>query len=317
MSPVSGPAGAGPPAAEPRWAGPRVAAIVAARQVKAVAASPALALPPPVASLTMLAALAGGLGAIGSIPGFRFPGGYTGFQAVYLGLVSAAFGGVLSGLALVEDYESGVADRLLLAPAGRGAVLAGYVLAGVARGLVTALAVSAVAVITGVPLPGAVRGLLVVVLWALVAAATSLWAIGVGVRTRSSAAGPVIQLPVFLALFLGPVFVPRDLQSAWLRDVGDVNPLAWVLEASRSLVAGGSSKLAVALLGTTVVIALLAAWALAGARGGTARREPVRPQRRRWGRRAEPPGASTSGSSPATSSSGPPSSAAGWHTPRP
>lgn len=246
----------------------RVAAVIALRQLRATVAGPALLLPPLVASATMLAALAGGLGALGSLPGFEYPGGYTGFQTVYLGLVSAAFGGVLTGLALLEDYETGIARRLLLAPAPRWAVLAGYILAGVVRGAATAAVVTAIAVATGVPLPSWGRCTAVVGLWVLLAAATGLWSVGTAVRARSAAAGPVLQLPVFLALFLGPVFSPAEVQDGWLRRAGDLNPLAWVLEACRSLVAGGTSMLVQAVLGMIVLIVALAGWAVTGARRG-------------------------------------------------
>jgi ABC-2 type transport system permease protein len=240
--------------------------VIAVRQLRATVASPALLLPPPVASVTMLAALAGGLGALGSLPGFQYPGGYTGFQSTYLGLVSAAFGGVLTGLAMLEDYETGMARRLLLAPAPRWAVLAGYVLAGVVRGVATAVLVTAIATVAGVPLPSPGRGAAVVGLWILLAVATGCWSVGTAVRARSASAGPTLQLPVFLALFLGPVFAPADVQNGWLRQVSDVNPLAWVLEATRSLVAGGTSMVAQAVVGMVVLIVVLAGWAGVGAR---------------------------------------------------
>ena len=237
-----------------------VGLLVAGRQLRSVVASPALALPPPVASVAFLAAFAGGLGALGDLPGLDFPGGYTGFCAVYLIVVSAAFGGVLSGLALVEDYEAGMVRRLLLAPVARGAVLAGYVAAGVVRGLVTAVIVAVVACASGVPAPSAQAGIGVLGLCALVATATGLWSVAVGVRSQSTAAGAVMQLPVFLALFAGPVFAPEEFQAGWLDRVGAVNPLAHAVTASRSLVAGTSNGLGSAVVMMVGLITVLSWW---------------------------------------------------------
>ena len=39
---------------------------------------------------------------------------------------------------------------------------------------------------------------------------SALWACGVAMRLRTIQAGPVIQMPVFILLFLAPVYVPID-----------------------------------------------------------------------------------------------------------
>ena len=38
-------------------------------------------------------------------------------------------------------------------------------------------------------------------------------------RLRTMQAGPAMQMPVFLVLFLAPVYVPLDLLSGWLHAV--------------------------------------------------------------------------------------------------
>lgn len=91
------------------------------------------------------------------------------------------------------------------------------------------------------PAPSAQAGIGVLGPCALVATATGLLSVAVGVRSKSTAAGAVMQFPVFLALFAGPVFASEEFQAGWLDRVGAVNPLAHA--ASRSLLAGTSHGL--------------------------------------------------------------------------
>ena len=43
-----------------------------------------------------------------------------------------------------------------------------------------------------------------------------MWACGVAMRFRSVQAGPLMQTPVFMLLFLAPVYVPLDLLQGWI-----------------------------------------------------------------------------------------------------
>ncbi len=52
----------------------------------------------------------------------------------------------------------------------------------------------------------------------------------------------MIQFPIFLALFLFPVYVPQDLLEGWISTVAAVNPVAFILKAGRSLLAGDPTR---------------------------------------------------------------------------
>ena len=65
-----------------------------------------------------------------------------------------------------------------------------------------------------------------------------LWACGLAMRLRSMQAGPLMQMPVFLVLFFAPVYVPLALLTGWIETLATLNPLTYVLEAARSLLAG-------------------------------------------------------------------------------
>ena len=83
-----------------------------------------------------------------------------------------------------------------------------------------------------------------------------LFAAGVALRFRSLQSTPLMQVPVFLFLFLAPVYVPRALLGGWVHAVAPFNPATHVLETVRDLMAGAGSDY-LATLG--IIVALLAA----------------------------------------------------------
>ncbi len=52
----------------------------------------------------------------------------------------------------------------------------------------------------------------------------ALWACGVAMFLRTEQAGALIQMPVFVVLFLAPVYVPLNLLSGWIHAVARINP---------------------------------------------------------------------------------------------
>ena len=71
-----------------------------------------------------------------------------------------------------------------------------------------------------------------------------LWACGVAMRFRSVQAGPLMQTPVFMALFLAPVYVPLELLRGWIHAVARLNPLTFILEAGRGFIEGEPTQVA-------------------------------------------------------------------------
>ena len=80
---------------------------------------PSLLLPALIFPLFFFASFAGGLSAVGNVPDFDYPTGYTAFQYVFVLMQSAAFGGVFTGFGIARDFETGFARRLLLAAPDR------------------------------------------------------------------------------------------------------------------------------------------------------------------------------------------------------
>jgi ABC-2 type transport system permease protein len=100
--------------------------------------------------------------------------------------------------------------------------------------------------------------------------AALLWAVGIAMRFRTLQAGPLMQVPVFLLLFLAPVYVPLDLLQGWIHALASVNPATFVLEAGRSLLAGDPVEVGIAFAIALGSVLLLSVWALRGLRSAEA-----------------------------------------------
>ncbi len=237
---------------------------VAWRSIHNAVINPAVIVPSVVFPLFFLVAFAGGLSRISDVPNFHYRSGYTAFQFVFVFLQSAAFGGVFTGFAIARDFESGFARRLLLGAPRRGGIIAGYVLGALMRWAIVGTVVTVAGLLAGMRVDG--QGVQLVGLLGLGIAmnfTAALWACGIAMFLRTEQAGPLIQMPVFVALFLAPVFVPISLLTGWIHAVSSINPVTSVIEAGRGLFAGSPVKVGLA-------FALLAGGALAMA--GFARR---------------------------------------------
>ena len=244
-----------------------VAAAVARRSLRHAFTNPALLVPSILFPLVFLLAFAGGLSNGDNVPGFDFPSGYTSFQYVFVFLQSAAFGGVFTGFGIAADFESGFARRLLLAAPNRPAILLGYAFAGLVRFLFTTVWVTLAAVIGGLDIDGSgvdLFGLLGLGL--LVNVASTLFAAGVSYRARTLQAGPLMQIPIFLTLFLAPVYVPLHLLTGWIKDVASLNPATALLQAGRGFISGAHETTALAFACGAGLVALMALYALRGLR---------------------------------------------------
>jgi ABC-2 type transport system permease protein len=244
-----------------------VTGAVAWRTVHNFATNPAFLLPSIIFPLFFFTAFAGGLSNISNVPGFDFPAGYTAFQFVFVLMQAAAFGGVFTGFGIASDFERGFARRLLLAAPNRVAILAGYALAALLRAAIVAALLFCVALATGMQVLGNgvdLFGLLV--LAALVNLTATFFAAGVAFRTRTIQAGPAMQMPVFIVLFLAPVYVPLDLLAGWVHAVAKVNPYTALVEGGRDLISGQSFPLLVAYGIALALVALFSVWAVRGLR---------------------------------------------------
>jgi ABC-type multidrug transport system permease subunit len=247
----------------------QVARAVAWRSIHNTLVRPSILVPAIVFPLFFLVAFAGGLSKISEVPNFGYKPGYTAFQFVFVFLQSAAFGGVFTGFAVARDFDSGFARRLLLSAPQRSGIIAGYAAAALMRWFITGTVVTIAALIAGMNVAGSgvdLFGLLGLGIAFNVVAA--LWGCGLAMFLRTEQAGALIQMPVFVILFLAPVFVPLHLLTGWIHGVASVNPATAVLDAGRSLLAGSPVSVGLAfavLAGGALLLAVFARRGLASA----------------------------------------------------
>jgi ABC-2 type transport system permease protein len=249
-----------------------VAFAVAWRNAHNFFTNPAMIAPALLFPLFFFTAFAGGLSRVESVPGFDYGAGYTTFVYGFVLLQAATFGGVFTGFSVARDFESGFSRRLLLAAQRRGAIVAGYWLAALVRALFTIAVITVVALVAGLSIDGSAVDLVGLYTLALIVnAGAVLFGTGVAMRLRTMQAGPAIQVPAFLALFLAPVWVPYDLLTGWVQAAASVNPVTLVLEAGRGFLEGEPTEV----LPAFAVALLLAAVTVLWARGGLRSAERV------------------------------------------
>jgi ABC-2 type transport system permease protein len=229
--------------------------------------NPAFFVPSLVFPLIFLAAFGGGLSALGNVPGFDFPAGYTAFQYVFVLLQSSALGGVFTGFSVAADFESGFARRLMLAASDRRGIVLGYAVSSLIRVGFTTLVVTVVALAAGMDITGSGVDLFgLYTLAAIVSLVCFLWGCGIAMRFRTIQAGPLMQTPIFIILFLAPVYVPLNLLSGWIHAVAKFNPSTAFIEAGRGLISGAHDHTALAFGCAAALLVLLIVWGLTSLR---------------------------------------------------
>ena len=227
--------------------------------------NPALIVPSLLFPMFFFTAFAGGLSRVDSIPGFDYGANYTTWVYGFVLLQASTFGGVFTGFSVARDFESGFARRLMLGATNRGGLIGGYWLSALVRSATTIVVVTVVALIAGLEISGG--GIDLVGLYTLaflLNTVAMLFGTGVAMRLRTMQAGPLIQTPAFLLLFLAPVWLPYDLLTGWVKAAAAVNPLTLVLDTVRGFLVGDPVKV----LPAFGVVLLLAAVSLLWARGG-------------------------------------------------
>jgi ABC-2 type transport system permease protein len=242
-----------------------VSAGLALRSLILVRRMPSVFLPSLIMPLFILIATAGAFRGISLLP--QFDGAsYLAFTIPLATVMGAGFAGMNAGMTLARDIEGGFVDRLVVSPAPRITLIAGPLVATGLRSVFTTTVVLLAGLIGGVELPGVVDTLALYGLAIGFSAAAACWTMGVALRTRTIQAAPLMQVVVFLAVFTSVAYAPRDVLTGWLATVADVNPVTYLLEASRAaeLTGIGWQELWPALVALSALLAVLGTWAVSG-----------------------------------------------------
>ena len=121
------------------------------------------------------------------------------------------------------------------------------------------------ALLTGMRVTGGGVDLFGLIVLALIVNFTAaMWAAGVAMRLRTIQAGPAMQMPVFIVLFLAPVYVPLDLLAGWVEAVAHVNPFTALVEGGRDFISGQDFDAWLMFAIATGLGAAFLAWAVRG-----------------------------------------------------
>ncbi len=220
-------------------------------------------------SLFFLVVYNAGIGGVGFLPEFG-DGGYLAFL-LPMSLVSLAMGSAAgAGQSLHDDMSSGYFRRLYLSPVRRWTFVVAPITADAVATGIGAIGVIGAGALFGVPFrfgAASVGGLLLLaLLWGITLSALSA---GVMVRTGSSEGARIVTTAVFPLIFFSTTFMPRDLITAqWLRIISWGNPVTYLLEGMRYLLAGTAPVefflLGLGLTSAAIVASLL--FALSGTR---------------------------------------------------
>jgi ABC-2 type transport system permease protein len=229
---------------------------------------PSVFLPSLIMPLFILVATAGAFRGISLLPQFAGTS-YLAFTIPLATVMGAGFAGINAGMTLARDIEGGFVDRLVASPAPRVTLILGPLMAAGARSLFTTTVVLTAGLIGGVGLPGVVPTITMYLIAIAFSASTACWAMGVAFRARTIQAAPLMQVVVFLSVFTSVAYAPREVLTGWLHHAANVNPVTYLLEASRAAELGhlGWAEVWPALVAVAGLLTVLGAWALTGLAG--------------------------------------------------
>lgn len=184
---------------------------------------------------------------------------YLGFILPLSVLSTALSGAGVAGQAMVRDIGTGYFDKLLLTPISRSALLLAPMIASSVVLVIQTTAVTIVALLLGLEPATGIAGLLVLLGFALLLGiGLAGVVVSVALRTNSAAATSGAQFLFFPLSFLTAAFTPIELLDGWIRTAAELNPLTYLLEATRALLNTGwdTEALVRGLVVTLVLVAL-------------------------------------------------------------
>ena len=172
------------------------------------------------------------------------------------------FGTGAVGSNLQYEMMTGSHERTLVAPLSRSSLLIGRALKEIAPIIVQALLIVGISVPFGFRLDvaGLLLGLLLLAVFAVGLGSLS-YALALATKNREWLFWGVQQTLIFPLLILSGMLLPLDSGPGWMRAVATVNPVNWVVQAERALLAGDLGASAV--VWGWVAAAVLAALGLA------------------------------------------------------
>jgi ABC-2 type transport system permease protein len=178
-------------------------------------------------------AFSGTFFAITKVPGFPTDRSINWFMPLGA-CMGSAFGGVGLGFTMIGDIETGFFDRLRMSPAPRNALLIGPLLSAWFRTVLVVTAVIAVGFALGARLTGGILGILSLYAAGIgIATIATGWGLGLAFRFRDMRGAAIMQLGLFLTIFLSSAQSPLNVMRGWLHGVARINPITNILRLAR------------------------------------------------------------------------------------
>lgn len=201
------------------------------------------------------------------LPGFGSDS-YVQFLTPGLVIMTTFFSALWSGMAILNDIERGVVERLLVSPARRPAVVMASAAMSATSALVQALIILSLGYAMGARVAeGLVGWIVILVTAALVSCCFAGLSNGIALLARREetmiAVANFIGLPL---MFISSTLIVRDLMPAWMSWAARFNPVEWGVQSARQAMLGATDWLHVAgwlglLLAATVLSTGFATWA--------------------------------------------------------
>ncbi|HEY7277880.1 MAG TPA: ABC transporter permease [Trebonia sp.] len=198
-------------------------------------------------------------------------GGYANYVVPGLIVLCAAYGAGTTAVAVATDMSSGIVDRFRSMPVAAWTVLAGQIVASLARNLLaTALVIGVGLAVGWRPTGGPLDWLAAVALIVLFVTALSWLAACFGLVVGSPEAANGATFALMFIPYLSSAFVPASTMTRVLRPIAANQPFTPLIEAMRGLWMGYTSTganvghealLAVVYFGGILIVtAALASW---------------------------------------------------------
>jgi len=198
-------------------------------------------------------------------------GGYANYVVPGLIVLCAAYGAGTTAVAVATDMSSGIVDRFRSMPVAAWTVLAGQIVASLARNLLaTALVIGVGLAVGWRPTGGPLAWLAAVALIVLFITALSWLAACFGLVAGSPEAATGATFALMFIPYLSSAFVPASTMTRVLRPIAANQPFTPLIEAMRGLWMGYTSTganvghealLAVVYFGGILIVtAALASW---------------------------------------------------------
>lgn len=190
---------------------------------------PALAMP-----IFNMISFSGTFFALTKLPGFPTDRSVNWFMPLGLAMGSA-FSGVGLGFSLIRDLENGFFDRLRMSPTSRISLIIGPVLATWIRVTLIAVMVFVAGTLLGArPTAGVMSYICSWIAAIGISTIGAGWGLALAFRFQDMRGAAVMQLSIFLAMFLSTAQVPLNVMTGWLHTAARINPVTNIFRLARA-----------------------------------------------------------------------------------